>query len=495
MQVKLLNQVIKSFLVLAFFASCAKSGYDNSARPRPLNNLPQVGQQGGGIGTPNVDGNPDTGSGRDRSQKNSNLPVVSFTEYEVTVNNQLEARLELQLNAPAIAPVYVQVYLINGTAIYDRDYTGFKGGNRAAERVRTIKFERGETRKTLPAIGAKEIIVNRQQDCRADFVARVDAMSLQGARVLNSDARITIPCSLPKPHEIIPLTAEFISTMITPEPGSSVAWAKIKFNRANDVEVEIQLETQDLTISGGYTLSTKTIVVKPNSLGVDIPVCLTRKNICEQAGTISDLIITHDFNLIVKEIKNADMSNRVARITAKEDPKTCKPKDEPPPPAEEPPPPPPPVVKPEPPTLPPPVVKVRFEKEKIEVPANQGKVSINLELVDNKPAKEVVKIHLRTEEGTAKPEQDYIMLDLELEIPVGTTSKQVILSLPKKDKCAGNKPSQKVSQENKSLIVKAVNVENAEMDNRFLEVNITPDLTECPVVKPPVKPRDPPKSS
>jgi hypothetical protein len=90
MQKNFLSKLIKSLMIVALFASCAKSGYDDSLRPRPLNNLPQVGQQGrdgrdgGNIGT----------GGGDSSQPNSNLPVISFTTYQVLMDNKLEARLE-----------------------------------------------------------------------------------------------------------------------------------------------------------------------------------------------------------------------------------------------------------------------------------------------------------------------------------------------------------------------------------------------------------------
>lgn len=121
-----------------------------------------------------------------------NVPAVSFVQTRVETNSKREAEVELELSQPALVPVIVEVFLQNGSALYHRDYTGFKlhTASVRAETRQILIFAPKKRRLRLPLIG-----IRNTSHCDSEFYVKINR-NLKQARVVNNTARISIPCTL-----------------------------------------------------------------------------------------------------------------------------------------------------------------------------------------------------------------------------------------------------------------------------------------------------------
>ena len=179
MQAKSFVSVVKALTLLVLLSACAKADYDGRARLQPFSNK---------MSTPP----PAT-----QQQQNPpatavavKLPVISFVQTAVTMNSKMEAQLELQLSEASNTRVVAVIELLDQSARHHRDYTGFKTPSRNYEVVQHVEFAPGETRKSLPIIGGRTRYADIATSCNSTFLARINAMKLVNARVINDRAQV-----------------------------------------------------------------------------------------------------------------------------------------------------------------------------------------------------------------------------------------------------------------------------------------------------------------
>lgn len=115
------------------------------------------------------------------------LPVLNFVYNEYVYDGSNEVHLELALSHPSDAPVVVDVALANGTAIYQRDFGGFKWCENNI--VQTVTFAPLQTH-----IDLKPIKIFDRAECDSEFAAMLVPESVQNAVIDTSSVRIVLPC-------------------------------------------------------------------------------------------------------------------------------------------------------------------------------------------------------------------------------------------------------------------------------------------------------------
>lgn len=115
------------------------------------------------------------------------LPVLSFVYNEYVYDGTNEVHLELELSHPSDVPVVVDVALANGTAIYRRDFGGFKWCENDV--IQTVTFEPQQTHVDL-----KPIRIFNRAECDSEFAAMLVPESIQNAAIDKPSVRIVLPC-------------------------------------------------------------------------------------------------------------------------------------------------------------------------------------------------------------------------------------------------------------------------------------------------------------
>ncbi len=136
------------------------------------------------------------------------LPIVSFSQNVVEVDEKNEAYLELQLNEASSEPVVVEVNLINGTALRHRDYNGFKTPSPNSEAQQVVIFAPNVLRVSLPVVGVRMTDI-----CDVEFYAKINKFNLKMASVQTEKAKIYIPC-----RESQPAPTPIVAPTPTPKP-------------------------------------------------------------------------------------------------------------------------------------------------------------------------------------------------------------------------------------------------------------------------------------
>lgn len=119
-----------------------------------------------------------------------NLPVLSFVQSSAASDTKNEVRLELQLSKASSVPVVAEVHLVNGSALYLRDFQGFKSrlASVKAETRETVIFAPNSTRQALSVIGVRNTI-----NCDTDFFVKI-SNNLKEARLVKNMIKVIIPC-------------------------------------------------------------------------------------------------------------------------------------------------------------------------------------------------------------------------------------------------------------------------------------------------------------
>lgn len=496
-----LKPIFTFLAVTALLSSCAKTDYDGSLRNRNSNDpqgqtqgQPQ-GQQQGRSGT-----TPDAGAG---AGLDANLPVISFTQSEVLMDSRLDAKLELQLSAASNNPVVAEINLLDGTARHHRDYSGFKNGSPRNETVQTVIFAPGELRKSLPAIRGKVRYADTSRSCNSDFMARINAMKLQGARVLSDRAKIIVPCStdradilppLPDTGTVTPVNpntelpmASFENYSIEVPVGADIALGRIVLDRAPEEPVYIDVKATTEFRVKTFEPYNERVMIPRGQRSVDIRVRVKRQDICCSRHVTQGDEVTGRFKLNVLSIANATMENRVADVAVKDNSVRCAQRpSQPTPPTQ----PTPPDLQPVPPTEPPPSQPVapsaRFEQEQI---LTDGKEMVTSKIILNVSASQDIAIDLETEDGTAKSDVDYVPLKVTLTIKKDESSIDIPLALIKRDKCVPDAGADAGKGGDFKLVVK--NITNASMEVKTESIVIPADTRTCEPATTPT-PTEPP---
>ncbi|MGZ3725362.1 MAG: Calx-beta domain-containing protein [Pseudobdellovibrio sp.] len=441
------RSLFKALTVLALASSCAKTNYDGRLRLNPLNKLstPPATQQG----------NPAAPTTPTTRTDAKDLPNVSFAEPRYPmVSPQLTAQPSLQLSKASSVPVQVKVDLYDVDAMWGRDYNGFQPGK---ERSVEVVIPPGQTSVKLPVIGGRERSA-RNGRCASDFIARIDAMKLKDARTINDSTTIVVPCVTepPPPPAVVP-NAAYEKSIITVEPAVNNAVARIILDQPTTVDVAVNIQTQTQAGQVGVTQSLK---IPAGSTVLDVSYDIQRADICAQPPTAESIVTVSEFNVVVTDIKNALMAQKIARVIVKDDNSRCK---------QNPPPPPPPVLP-----------KARFENPSISAPA--GATQATARILLDKPWTDDVIITIQTQDEAAKGGVDYQAIQKTITIPKGETSVPVAIDFIKRDKCApppvAESDASPAGAGGEFLLV-VTDIKNADMDVRKAAITIAPDTSEC----------------
>ena len=178
---------MKYFTVLAAFlilGSCQKKGSDIKATEVPINQ---------GQGAP-VPPGPDPAippappapePPAPAPPVPSALPVLSFGYGEYVYDGENEIHVELVLSQPSTVPVTVDVELVDGTALYARDYAGFLSGG--SDRKQSVILAPQQTRIDIPFI-----YIKNNSGCGTEFSAHLT--SVQQAVISGDSTRIVLNC-------------------------------------------------------------------------------------------------------------------------------------------------------------------------------------------------------------------------------------------------------------------------------------------------------------
>lgn len=113
------------------------------------------------------------------------LPTLSFGFDEYVHEGNQEVNMELILTKASDVPVTVDVELINGTAVYFQDYSGFLSGGDPLKQ--TVVIPPNQTRLDLPLIWIED-----SATCGTSFTAHLTGF--QQAVVSGDSTRVVINC-------------------------------------------------------------------------------------------------------------------------------------------------------------------------------------------------------------------------------------------------------------------------------------------------------------
>lgn len=114
------------------------------------------------------------------------LPTLSFGFDEYVHKGDQEINMELVLSKASDVPVTVEVKLVDGTAVYFQDYSGFLSGGDAQKQ--TVVIPPNQTRMDLPLIWIQE-----NAACGTTFTAHLSGV--QQAVVSGDSTRVVINCN------------------------------------------------------------------------------------------------------------------------------------------------------------------------------------------------------------------------------------------------------------------------------------------------------------
>lgn len=114
------------------------------------------------------------------------LPILSFGYDEYVYDGENEIHMELLLSQASSVPVTVDIALVDGTALYARDYAGFMtGGN---DRMQSVIFAPQQTRIDLPFV-----YIKNSSACGSRFTAQLNGV--QQAVINKSSTQIFLRCN------------------------------------------------------------------------------------------------------------------------------------------------------------------------------------------------------------------------------------------------------------------------------------------------------------
>lgn len=170
---------MKYFIVLAAFLVLGSCQQSSSKKSTPATSPTPPNQQGVPPIQPGPDPQPQPQPAPtpDPAPVPIALPVLSFGYDQYVYDGENEIHIELLLSQPSEVPVTVDVALLDGTAIYHRDYSGFMAGGNDLKL--SVVFAPNQTRIDLP-----HIYIQNQAKCNSVFTAQ-----LTGAQhaVVNKD--------------------------------------------------------------------------------------------------------------------------------------------------------------------------------------------------------------------------------------------------------------------------------------------------------------------
>jgi hypothetical protein len=334
---------LSALVALFLLSSCAETGYDGSTRARPFSNEQPAVQQS----EPAPRGQPiDTGV-------ISGLPVLSFVESELAMDEELTARVEVQLSKASSTPVTFVVRLENGSAIHYRDYQGFKLPGKIkysaneAETRQTIVIPPGTTRMALPEIGGITT-----DYCDGFFYAKLNPNNVQGAQINDDTARISVPCQVSRPRNGLPPPVRMPSPLppmeepCPPEPSRpeprpmpvpvpqapvNVRWAKEFVKKSEDSKRAVMKLEIDRSSSLPVTISVATVngsakagrdfhpvnfnvTIPAGKKSVQFPVELITGDLCAQPGE-REHDVRFEFAVVVTRVINGNIARPQARVS------------------------------------------------------------------------------------------------------------------------------------------------------------------------------------
>lgn len=328
-------------LALVFASSCAKTNYDGSTRAQPFVNQmqappqPQAPAVSREVPQPTVTG----------------LPVLSFVQSEVNMDDDLVARLEVQISQPSTLPVTAVVRLENGSAIHYVDFSGFKLPSpikysmNEAETSQTIVIPPGQTRVALPDIGGMN-----GAKCNGIFFAKLNPNNVQNAQVNDDTSKIMIPCvrrappaqrmpqpgfqpQPPQPGQTAPcppqaiqafVNARFENAVIKTNEHARRAEVEIQIDQKSTLPVTIDVETQNATATAEQDFHPvkMQVTIPPGKLSVSFVVDLKSAHHCSEGQSGDEA--RFEFKVIATAITNANMQMPQAIVSVKKDVGHCK---------------------------------------------------------------------------------------------------------------------------------------------------------------------------
>ncbi len=114
------------------------------------------------------------------------LPTLSFGFDEYVHSGDQEINMELVLSKASDVPVTVDVELVDGTAIYLRDYSGFLSGGDPKKQI--VVIPPNQTKMNLPLIW-----IEQSATCGTTFTARLSGA--QQAIVSGDSTKVVINCN------------------------------------------------------------------------------------------------------------------------------------------------------------------------------------------------------------------------------------------------------------------------------------------------------------
>lgn len=177
---------MKYFIVLAAFLVLGSCQQSSSKKNTPANSPNPPNAQGQPPVQPGPDPQPAPTPTPDPAPVPITLPVLSFGYDEYVYDGENEVHIELILSQPSEAPVTVDVALVDGTAIYHRDYSGFMAGGNDLKL--SVVFAPKQTRIDLP-----HIFIQNNALCNTEFTAQL--VGAQHAVVNKDTTRIFLGCN------------------------------------------------------------------------------------------------------------------------------------------------------------------------------------------------------------------------------------------------------------------------------------------------------------
>lgn len=170
--------VVTAFLILG---SCQKKNSDIQATEAPKDQ-----QQQGDPTPPPTPPPPLPPTPPPEPPPTSQYPIaeLEYSEY-IWTNPNDDLHIHVILNAPSTDVITMDVSLVDATALFGRDYTGFASGS---AQTQTIVFPPGERIYHLPSV-----LVSDSPTCRSKFLVKLSTST--GANVrLGPDAEVFLNC-------------------------------------------------------------------------------------------------------------------------------------------------------------------------------------------------------------------------------------------------------------------------------------------------------------
>lgn len=361
------------------------------------------------------------------------LPILSYVDNDVTADQNQEAQLELQLSAASNQQVVVDVHLIDATAQRFIDYIGFKMAMNRDEIKQTIRFPPGTTRMPLPIIGTR-----RDANCGTYFQAKMNKDNVRGATIPNEFARVRIPCITPPepPPPVIELAGNQHVSLY--EGDRREFTLRFVENFRQNVGFSWRLVSRDpnVNVAERFKVYSGQSVAGAGSNTLNIDVTAVDVDNLQQG--------TQEYDIAL--VPNGASSQLTARLTLYDRVK---------------------------------MPNARYDRTRLVIPQNRSDVA---KIILNEPSTLPVTIEIETQDGTARENVDYVPVRQTLIVPPGTTEIEVPIRILPQTEC----------RQASDFYLVVTRIENATMSQRRAQIVIPRDENLC--APPPPPPTMPPPS-